>query len=147
MPTLTLLTANENNIHQAGGLNWGCSTRAHVCPNDAYIPIHIGTIRLNPSFFSPRSRFTNVVLEFRWDDGTIMHGQFEGTMTDQRTGNTYPKQIASHPSKDILGRYIRTRIGVSSGQAITISDLQAYGRTDIEINHIRGNIYELDFHV
>lgn len=147
MPTLTLLTARGNKIHQAGGLNWGCSTRAHTRPNDAYIPLHIKTIRLNPLFFSSRSRFTNAVLEFRWDDGTIMQGKFEGTMIDNRTGNTYPKQISSHPSKDILGVYIRNRIGVPSGQAITISDLQAYGRTDIEINHISGNIYELDFHI
>lgn len=147
MPTLTLLTADGNNIHHAGGLNWGFSTRAHVCKNDAYIPIHIRTIRLNPSFFPTRSSSKNNILKFTWDDGFVMYGKFEGTMTDCRTGNKYPKQLSSHPHKDILGCYIRNRIGIPLGQAITISDLKAYGRTDIDIKHIGGNDYSLDFHV
>ena len=145
MPILTLLTTTGT-VHQAGGLNWGYSEIAHVRRFDAYIPIHIGTIRSNLDFFRSRD-LTNTVLTFIWDDGTEMSGMFEGTQVNLEDGLTYPKQISSHPHKDILGRYIRSRLGVPEDRRITLEDLINYGRTDISIEHISDNRYSLDFHI
>lgn len=145
MPILTLLTT-RGQIHRVGGLNWGFNLANHTRPFDAYIPIHIRTIRNNRGFF-PRKRRTQTILNFRWDDGTRMQGLFEGSQTDLQTRIVYPKQISSYPSKDILGKYLRRRLGVTTNRAITLRDLTNYGRADIEITHRGGNNYYLDFHV
>lgn len=49
MPTLTLLTT-KGEVHQNAGLNWGYSPVAYVRRLDAYIPLHIVTIRNNPEY-------------------------------------------------------------------------------------------------
>ena len=146
MSRLTLLTA-KGGMHQAGGLNWGFSPTAHVCNNDAYIPIHLKTIRSNRLFFSPILNNSNTILTFEWDDGIVMNGKFEGTQVDSQNNLTYPKQISSCPHKDILGKYIRKRLGLNLNTFITLADLQNYGRTHIDITHISGTRYFLDFHV
>lgn len=143
MPILTLLTA-KGQMHSTGGLNWGSNNRNHTRPFDSYIPIHITTIRQNPGFFPPCGP-TNPVLNFTWDDGTIMQGKFEGSRPDSRTGIDYPKNISSHPTKDILGRYLRGRLGLPNTAHITLDDLNAYGRTNVEIHHNGGNNYTIDF--
>ncbi len=145
MPRLTLLT-KRGKVHQAGGLNWGYSDVAHVRRYDAYIPIHIGTIRNNLDFFSNRS-LANTVLTFVWDDGTTMRGLFEGTQINRQDELMYPKQISSHPHKDTLGRYFRHRLGVPDDRRITIEDLVRYGRTTVDISHVEGNIYCFDYSV
>lgn len=147
MPILTLLTADGKRVHDAAGLNWGFSKVAHVCKNDAYIPLHIKTIRKNYAFFNARNRTNNTPLVFEWDDGVTMTGLFEGTIPDNVTSQVYPKQISSHPQKDTLGIYIRKRIGVPLNTMVTLDDLQRYGRTDVEIKHLGGNRYSLDFHI
>ena len=145
MPRLTLLT-KRGKVHQAGCLNWGYSDVAHVRWYDAYIPIHIGTIRNNLDFFSNRG-LANTVLTFVWDDGTTMCGLFEGTQINRQNELMYPKQISSHPHKDILGRYFRRRLGVPYDRRITIEDLERYGRTTVDITHIGENRYNFDFSV
>ena len=147
MPILTLLTADGKRVHEAAGLNWDFSKVAHVCKNDAYIPLHINTIRNNYAFFDARNNASNSPLEFVWDDGVIMKGLFEGTMFDKKSSQVYPKQISSYPHKDTLGKYIRTRIGVPLNTMVTLADLQNYGRTDVEITHLGGNKYRLDFYI
>lgn len=146
MIQLTLLT-KSGSVHNAGGLNWGFSSRAHVRPFDAYIPLHIGTIRRNISFFTNRVG-SNTVLNFTWDDGTQMCGLFEGTQINRQDGLIYPKQISSHPHKDELGTYFRRRLGIlDPNRKIQLEDLISYGRTDVTIDHIAGNNYSLDFSV
>jgi hypothetical protein len=142
MPLLTLLTANGR-MHKTGGLNWGFNPRNHTTPDDAYIPIHLATIRNNPGFFLPKPTY-QTVLTFTWDDGTVMQGRFEASQFDRRTGTKYPKNISSYPSKAILGRYLRSRINVY-GRRVTIADLQAYGRTDVMMTQTGPNQYYLDF--
>ena len=143
MPILTLLTT-RGQIHQAGGLNWGLNIRNHTRPFDAYIPIHIGTVRNNPGFFPPKQQ-RQQQLTFEWDDGTVMTGQFEGSQTDRNTGIVYPKQISSTPHKDILGIYLRNRLGVRGNRAITLADLARHGRSHVEMTRIGRNRYRLDF--
>lgn len=100
MAILTLLTT-KGQMHRNGGLNWGINLRNHTRRFDAYIPIHIGSIRRNPGFFPPAVA-PNPILNFTWDDGTVMQGKFEGTQTDSRTGIVYPKNLSSYPNKDFL---------------------------------------------
>lgn len=143
MPLLTLLTTNHQ-IHQVGGLNWGYGLANHTRQFDAYIPIHIGTIRSNPGFFRPKTA-RQTILDFTWDDGTRMQGLFEGSQPDRLTGLIYPKQISSYPNKDILGRYFRRRLGVGNNRRITLQDLRNYGRSDVTITRINATHYNLDF--
>lgn len=145
MPNITLLTT-KGQVHTAGGLNWGSNPNNHTRPIDSYIPIHIGTIRRYPNLFTPKGT-TQTVINFHWDDGTIMHGLFEGNLPDSTTGLIYPKQISSHPHKDTLGRYLRSRLGLATNTIITLQHLQNYGRTTVTIQRIDTTNYSLDFHV
>jgi len=46
-----------------------------------------------------------------------------------------------------MGEYLRYRLGVASGQIVTIEDLQRYGRIDIDISLQDEGIYYFDFSV
>jgi hypothetical protein len=145
MPKLTLLSA-RGNVHNTGGINWGSNSKNHTRKFDAYIPLHLGTIRKNHPFFSPKKP-TNTLVKFTWDDGYIMHGKFEGSAFNSHDNQWYPKQISSSPIKDSLGRYLRKRMGISSSRKILMSDFTSYGRTDVDIVQISPSEYLLDFHV
>lgn len=141
MPTnITLLTENGQ-MHRTGGLNWGANVLNHTRPYDSYIPIHIGTIRANPGLFYQKPNVQQVV-NFHWDDGTIMQGLFEGNGSDG-----FPKQISSTPNKDTLGIYFRSRLGMPSNRRILLQDLINYGRTTVTIERIDDLNYQLDFSV
>lgn len=138
MPEITLLT-KTGQIHKTGGLNWGSNALNHTRPYDSYIPVHIGAIRSNPGLFDKKPT-PQVTISFTWDDGTVMQGIFEGNGPDG-----YPKQISSRPSKDILGKYLRDRLGLPHSRRISLLDLTKYGRTTITINRINATSYTLDF--
>lgn len=145
MVDITLLTTTGH-VHNTAGLNWGSNPLNHTTPIDAYIPIHINTIRNNPGLFSPKSPQQNVIT-FHWDDGVVMQVQMEGNLPDSRTGIIYPKQISSHPQKNTLGRYFRQRLGRTPTERITMQHLINYGRSTVSISRIDSNNYNLDFHV
>ena len=146
MIRLTLLTV-VGTVHHAGGLNWGFSQNAHVSKLDAYIPIHIQTIRDNLNFFKNRDITSNTVLTFIWDDGVHMNGLFEGTQHNSEDGLNYPKQISSHPHKNILGKYLRDRLGVPYDRPVTLQDLKNYGRDSVDITFLSDKTYYMDFSV
>jgi len=143
-------------LYSASGLNWG-QGNGHVAPNDAYIAIKKDYIRQYPNLFPQKQDFTtmtniggrqnrhNDIVEIIWDDGMIMDGLFEGSQDEN--GLKYPKQISSFPKKSFMGEYLRHRLGVPSGQPVTIDDLQRYGRTDIDISLQDEGIYYFDFSV
>jgi len=143
MANLRLLTT-KGQIHKIGGLNWGSNIKNHTTPFDAYIPIHLDTLKANTNLFPPKS-ITQKVLKFTWDDTVVMQVIFEGTQ--MLNGLTYPKQISSYPSKRSLGIYFRKRLGVSSTHIITLQDLINYGRNDINLIKISDTEYQADFHV
>lgn len=140
MPRLELYSKRDGCVQRQGGLNWGFSN-GHVCVDDAYIAITHDFIRKNPNFFPAVGSVINVI----WDDGTKMSCSVEGTQEiDDRV---YPKQLTSAYDKSIFGVYIRKRMGVVSGKVITMDDLDAYGRRDIEILRVENDVYEIDFSV
>ncbi|MGN1066046.1 MAG: hypothetical protein ACI4QC_11595, partial [Thermoguttaceae bacterium] len=83
-----------------------------------------------------------------WDDGTEMTILLEGSRgrkDDDGNKVWYPKQIASCPKKAELGMYIRDRVGIPEGKAITYDDLIRYGRDTISISLQGEGVYYFDF--
>jgi hypothetical protein len=151
---MTLLD-RYGNVPSASGLNWGHG-QGHVTPNDSYIAIRKEHLRNCPTLFPPKQEFPNLrqngrlqrhndIIEIIWDDGYVMEGLLEGNQNEN--GLIYPKQISSSPRKNIMGEYIRHRIGIPSGSFVTIDDLINYGRTDITVSLINEGIYSFDFSV
>lgn len=154
----TLLDRNGQ-VSKKSGLNWGLS-KGHVSEGDAYIRITSNYIKLLPSLFPPKKYVgvdnplskgkknrENDEVELIWDDGEKMIGLLEGQQTKTVNGLVYPKQLSTSPSKSILGKYLRKRLGVDLNHTITKSDLLRYGRTSIDISLIGEGIYYLDFSV
>jgi len=146
MAKLTLLTSKAT-MHHTGGLNWGSNKKNHTRKLDAYIPIHLKTIRSNPGFFNPKIH-PNPVVTVIWDDGYEMKCKFEGIIYNRLDKKNYPKQISSYPHKDEMGKYFRNRIGIGGGRRFLLSDLLVYGRSDIDLVYDSSkNVYRADFHV
>ncbi|CCZ11762.1 ngoFVII restriction endonuclease [Prevotella sp. CAG:1092] len=154
----TLLDRNGM-VSKKSGLNWGLSN-GHVSEGDAYIRITSNYIKLFPSLFPPKKYVgmdnplsngkknrENDEVELIWDDGEKMIGLLEGQQTKTINGLVYPKQLSTSPSKSILGKYLRKRLGVDLNHTITKSDLLRYGRTSIDISLVGEGIYYLDFSV
>lgn len=153
---LDLLSRNGE-LPALSGINWGMSTRSHVNPDDGYIPIRTEAIKNHPEIFSPRPIFDegattrgtlDEVVELIWDDGAFMQVKFEGTqpITDPNGDIVnYPKNLSSFPNKSIMGRYLRQRIGVPSGVAVTTEDLERYGSHTIRISKISEGVFSADF--
>lgn len=136
------------------GLNWGHSL-GHTNLGDSYITIRTSHIQSYPHLFPPkqmrstrvggRSHRQNDAIELVWDDGILMDALLEGSQ--KINGRFFPKQLSSHPSKNVLGRYIRERLGLSPQALVTRADLDNYGRSDISITRLQDGTYFVDFSV
>lgn len=150
------LLARDGKVSKKSGLNWGLST-AHTADGDAYITIKKEYLKAYPFLFPPKQfeklrtnsngkkGRQNDAIELIWDDATTMEGLLEGTQFINDV--PFPKQICSSPSKSILGKYLRNRLGVSIDHEITRADLERYGRTTIDISLQEEGIYYFDFSV
>lgn len=147
-------------VSEKSGLNWGLArlTGGHTTQGDAYVAITKPMIARFPELFPPKlgkslkttdgakMNRQNDAVEFIWDDGTTMEGLLEGNQSINEI--MYPKQLCSGPAKNILGKYLRKRMGITDlDYQITKNDLLNYGRTDISISSQGEGIYELDFSV
>ena len=161
---LYIIEEGKEIIPERSGLNWGMAklTGSHVNINDAYIPIPAELANHYPDMFPAKqtspTKIDNVKrkdhrdndsIDIIWDDGTTMTGLLEGSRNIKVDGilTEYPKQIATTPSKALLGRYLRKRLNVSEGTAITINDLIKYGRKTIDVSLQGEGIYYFDFSV
>ena len=161
---LFIIENDQEVIQKGNGLNWGMAklTGAHVNINDACIAIPAEISSRYEKLF-PQKRVTpsqtenlarkdhrdNDPIDIIWDDGTTMTGLLEGTRKRTVDGVKveYAKQIATTPSKALLGKYMRKRLGVPEGQAITMKDLEKYGRKTIDISLQGEGVYYFDFSV
>ena len=151
---ISLLSNGE--VPAKSGLNWGIAD-GHVTLGDAYIHLPKEIIYTHPTLIPPKQGHTtqniegakknrqNDAVEFIWDDGTVMQGLLEGSQENTADGLVYPKQMCSSPQKNILGKYLRKRLGVDLDYRITKVDLEKYGRTDIKVTLLGEGIYGLDF--
>lgn len=147
---LVLYNPADGEVQPSHGLNWGFSPNGNVRKGDACIPIRVKIIRENPHLFSPitnsskRTRGSkHEVIDVIWDDGTIMQGKLEGSQPVD--GVKYPKQFSSFPHKDILGKYLRHRLGLLEDAIVKRSDLVKYGRDNIEVTRLDIGTYKFDF--
>lgn len=100
-------------IHQASGLNWGQgSTRVGRDSNQAYISIPSRLYKEH--WFGRASAYIRIFA----DDGEEFIMRLQGDRGKQM----------STPRNDQLGCYFRKRLGVQAGDAVTMQDLNRYGR-------------------
>jgi len=122
------LVMRNGETHRKSGLNWGQrSGRDH---DQAYIPIPKDIREGN--FFPPRGeQFTALT-----DDGFSII--FVRAQDDA-------KALHSTLDNSEIGRYIRQRIGVESGEYVTRQHLLNYGRLDVGFTKIDNETYLMDF--
>lgn len=161
---LFIMESGVPTVPAQSGINWGLAklSGSHVNINDAYIRIGTDLIEHYPDMFPQkqecpsddqdvkrRGHRHNDSIEILWDDGTTMTGLLEGSVPKNINGKRelYPKQISTTPSKAELGKYLRKRMGLKEGYRITYQDLQAYGRTTIDVSMQGEGIYYFDFSV
>ena len=159
--TMELYSPRTGEVQEMSGLNWGFAN-GNVAIGDALIAIRMKHLIAHPNLFQPiffnpteghRSRSqSKEAAELIWDDGVIMRVLFEGSQ--ELNGNTYPKQISSIPRKNILGNYIRERMGLAPvseekkpEERITREMLTRYGRDTITLSLIQPGLYKADFSV
>lgn len=101
-------------------------------PDQAYLPLRKNT--RDPGFLPPRAiRFTLIT-----DDGVTM---------DCVRGQGGDKAIHTTDENALLGRYLRQRLGVKLGKAVTKEDLPKYGRTDYTLEKLSDETFLLDLSV
>lgn len=149
-------------IPERSGLNWGMAklSGSHVNISDAYLSISAEIVEHYPQLFpqkqdnpknmsniARRNHRHNDSIEIIWDDGTIMTGLLEGSRAKLINGSRvlFPKQIATTPSKALLGTYLRKRLQIPIGEPITYGDLVRYGRNSIDISLQGEGVYYFDF--
>lgn len=114
--------------HRRGGLNWG--QRPGRNPDQSYIPIPVRVREQN--FFPPiEERFTTLT-----DDGHSLI---------LVVAQQYGKALHTTMDNSELGRYLRARLGVPSGEYVTREHLDAYGRTTVDFYRIDPETYYMDF--
>lgn len=126
---LSLLTANGE-IPQKSGINWG--QRPGRNKNQAYIALPSKIAR---SGFFPlgKEHFT-----------VITDDQKELILRVEQEND---KAITTPLGNQLLGEYLRGRLGVKEGEFITKNMLLNYGRTDITFYKIDDENYYLDFSI
>ncbi|MDC0139979.1 NgoFVII family restriction endonuclease [Hyphomicrobiales bacterium] len=115
-------------VPDRSGLNWG--QRPGRNQDQAYLSVPIEIQRSN--------FFPSVGIEFVavFDDGFKVE-----CVRAQQNG----KAIHSQKDNAIIGRYFRSRLGLSPGDLIIIEHLERYGRTTVDVSCESENIYFFDF--
>ncbi len=124
---LSLLT-RTGKIHEKAGLNWG--QRKGRDKNQAYIPVPSNIVK--KKFFPPRGEPFIVMTDD--EDSFIFVVAQDGD-----------KALHTKESNALLGEYIRTRMGLQSGQRVTLEHLKKYGRTNVSFTKIDDETYLMDF--
>ena len=125
---LSLLDAKTGDTPARSGINWGQRNTRNS--DEAYI--HIPAPIQKTDFFPERS----VPFTMLTDDGVsfiMVRAQDKG------------KGLETKESNALLGRYLRDRMGVPSGEYVTRQHLDEYGRSDVSITKIDDETYLLDF--
>lgn len=122
------LVSRTGEVGKSSGLNWG--QRPGRNPDQAYIPLPRSVA--STGFFPLNRRYFTVIT----DDDYCMQ------MRVEQQGD---KAITCPDDNSLLGRYFRDRLDVESGQPITATDLQNYGRTDILFTKLNDELFYLDF--
>lgn len=128
--SLSLLSSRDGQVHSSAGLNWG--QRAGRNRNQAYIPVLNSVHRENPDFF-PNHRQPFTLFTPEGDYLVCVMAQ------DNR------KAIETTHDNSVLGLYFRRKLGLASGERVTLEHLERYGRTYVTIEKIDSERYILNF--
>ncbi len=133
LPSITVsFLSRDGSLPQRSGLNWGQRPEENRESNQAYIRLPVEIYR--SGFFPSRGELFNV----RTDDR-------HSFVCVRRQDNG--KAIHTPSNNSIIGIYFRNRLGVPSGEPITLHDLLNYGRTDVTFYRINNQNYIMDFSV
>ncbi|WP_298151460.1 restriction endonuclease PLD domain-containing protein [Flavobacterium sp.] len=136
--------AGDGHLPQVSGLNWGQRLSKSTNkitgnvkwnkrePNQAYLGLRLDSRKEG---FLPELAYSFSLIT---DDGYAF---------DCVVAQDGRKAIHSTNDNSEIGKYIRNRIGVPLGSAVTVSDLERYGRTDYTIEKIDEETFLLDFSV
>ena len=127
---VSLLIDNDSRTPRKSGINWG--QRDGRDRNQAYLSIRKDIQDMG--FFPSTGQKFWVVADDGWE-AEMVRAQQNG------------KAIETTRSNALLGRYLRKRIGVASGEYVERRHLVAYGRTDVEFSKITEKMYYMDFSV
>lgn len=124
------LLDRNGRLPQRSGLNWGQRPEEHREPNQAYIKLPSSVY--NTDFFPGRTVHFTVLT----DDGMVLictRAQDNG------------KAIHTPHNNSLIGEYFRNRLNLPNGSAVSLGDLQRYGRTDVCFYKIDDETYFMDF--
>ena len=124
------LVAKNGQVPLRSNLNWGQRPEYNRDRNQSYLALR-GDLR--KSNFFPARGFHFTVLT---DDNQIIQ------CVRAQDGD---KAIHTPDDNAQLGRYFRSRLGLSSGALVTTSDLQRYGRVTVDFYKIDDENFYMDF--
>ena len=155
-------------INKHSGINWGLQS-GHVKKSgkytEAYIPVTATLIDNYPIIFPPFPDIRTTTegkitrrsdpVTVLWDDGVVMQMIFSGSGVQRppegkrHSGDPfreYPKQFTSADGGgEMLGEYLRKRMGVAPKGLISLADFKKYGRDYVILTYIAPGYYEADF--
>ncbi len=129
-PVKLSLLARNSETGTRSGLNWG--QRDGREPNQAYIGLPASIAR--SGFFPLEKQHFSVVTD---DNKQLI----------LRVEQQNDKAITTPMNNSLLGEYFRNRIGVANGAYVWRSDLERYGRTDVDFYKLDDEHYYMDFSV
>ena len=127
---LSLLQKNKDETGARSGLNWG--QRGGRNRNESYIPLPSNIAK--SGFFPLKEQHFIVVT----DDGHSLLLRVE---------QQNDKAITTPDSNARLGEYFRNRMGLPNGNYIKKSDLDKYGRSDVDFYKFDDEQFYMDFSV
>lgn len=117
-------------VAEKSGLNWGQRPGRDL--NQAYIPLPSRIAKIG---FFPLNKAHFTVLT---DDRKQLILRIE---------QQEDKAITTPLSNALLGEYFRNRLGLANGQYVTKSDLERYGRTEVDFYKLDDETFYMDFFV
>lgn len=130
--TVSLISQQLRDVAPRSGLNWG--QREGRNPNQAYIQLPSEVYKSD--FFPVRATHFTIST----DDGKAL-------ICTRAQKDSQGHAIETPQNNSLLGEYFRHRLGVANGEAVTLSDLRSYGRSDIDFYKIDEENYFMDFSV
>jgi hypothetical protein len=114
------------------GLNWGHRENYKRDRNQAYIRVPLSIAKTD--FFPPVTRHFTVLTD---DDKILICVRAQ----------QHAKAIHTPLNNALIGEYFRNRLGLPSGQFVTVDDLKRYGRETVDFYKVDDETYFMDFSV
>jgi len=136
--TVSLISMQLGDVAPSSGLNWGHrktnKSTYNRNLNEAYIQLPAKVYKSD--FFPIRSTHFTVST----DDGKTL-------ICTRAQKDNRGHAIETPHNNGLLGEYFRHRLDLANGKLVSLSDLQLYGRTDIDFYKIDEENYFMDFSV